>query len=393
MSGRGVYLNDLGIINSQAEGKNDVLKAVIQGSNNHFSKQLVGEKEYPVALCSDVYTNSEIKKKGNRINILIHKACSEILPTVELLKHKYGAKRIGIILGSTDNGSEQSLSALKEYLSTDEFPPGYELEQQQAHYPVEYIRNFFGLESITTSISTACTSSGSALILAKKLLESNLLDGVIAGGADIVSESVLKGFVSLDAVDTKQTNPFSQNRKGINLGEGAALFVLSRDSFSNNPIRLIGCGETSDAHHMTAPDPSGAGAGRAMKRALAESGLDSVDYINLHGTGTDLNDRMESVATCNVFKEVPFVSSTKPMVGHTLGAASAVELGFCWLVLSDFNIDNKIPPHLWDGVKPPDMGEMNFAPDGCIIKNIRSCMSNSYAFGGCNVSLIIRKED
>lgn len=391
MSNSRVVLNDLGIINSQASGKASVLRSILSGRKNHFVYKEAGELKYPVALCSSLYTESEIRDKGNRINILLHEVCREISPTVEKMISRYGKKRIGVILGSTDNGSEQSLSALKSFLESGDFPDGYELEQQQAHYPADYVKNFFKLESIATSISTACTSSGSAIILAKKLLNSNILDAVIVGGADIVSESVLKGFVSLEAVDSRPTNPFSKNRKGINLGEGAALFVMSRESQTANPITLNGCGETSDAHHMTAPDPEGKGAVIAMKRALKEAGLNSVDYINLHGTGTILNDNMEALATTSVFPGSPPVSSTKPMVGHTLGAASAVELGFCWLMLSELNKDNKVAPHCWDGEKSSDMPGLNFVPENFSIKEINTCMSNSYAFGGCNVSLIISR--
>ncbi|MDA3810727.1 MAG: beta-ketoacyl synthase N-terminal-like domain-containing protein [Spirochaetaceae bacterium] len=385
MNNQGVYLNDLGIINSQAEGKIDVLNAILSGRKDHFIKQSVGDKEYPVALCS-------IRdKRSNRINKLLKPVCEEIAPSVKILISKYGHGRIGVILGSTDNGSEQALNALREFKKSGNFPEGYELKEQQAHTPAEYIKEFFCLNSIATTISTACTSSGSAFILARKFLESELLDGVIVGGADIVSESVLKGFVSLEAVDPNPTNPFSSNRKGINLGEGAALFVMSRDRITDSHIKLIGCGETSDAHHITAPDPGGAGAVRAMIRALKDSRLSTVDYINLHGTGTELNDKMEAIAMGQVFPDFPLMSSTKPMVGHTLGAASAIELGFCWLLLSKLNEGKRLPPHLWDEKRPEDMQPLNFVPENFFAEKIQTCMSNSYAFGGCNVSLIISR--
>jgi 3-oxoacyl-[acyl-carrier-protein] synthase-1 len=390
---KSVYLNDLGIVNSQAIGKAAVLKAVLSGNREQFIYQPAGESEYPVGVCKGLYTEEAVAEQGNRINVLLHYACNEITDSVVEMKKRFGAERIGVILGSTDNGSEESFKALRNYRNEGSFPEGYTLEMQQAHYPVEYVKTFFGLKGFGTSISTACTSSGSALALARRLILSGMIDGAVVGGADIVSESVLKGFVALEAVDNKPTIPFSRNRNGINLGEGAALFTMTAESMGESSIRLIGCGESSDAHHMTAPDPEGKGAASAMKEALKDADLSTVDYINLHGTGTELNDIMESKATASVFETLPFSSSTKPMTGHTLGAASSMELGFCWLVLSPLNEQNFLPPHLWDGEKESESPSMNMTAMGTAMPGIKTCMSNSYAFGGCNVSLIISNED
>lgn len=381
-----IYLNDLGILNSQASGKDAVFEALISGRRDVYDSIPVDGVSYTVRKYSE-YPKSQI----NRINFLLEEVCKEISPTVDLLIKRFGESRIGVILGSTDNGSEQSLNALKSYYDKGEFPEGYELADQQAHSPADFVRGYFNLESISTSISTACTSSGSAIILAKKMLDISVLDAVIVGGVDIVSDSVLKGFISLDAVDPGKTNPFSKNRKGINLGEGAALFVMSREVLNDNNIEFSGYGESSDAYHTTAPDPEGLGATRAMKSAMEMAGLKSVDYINLHGTGTILNDSMESLATSRACPVKPPASSTKPMVGHTLGAASAVELGFCWLLLSYRNRDNVLPVHFWDGVIDDNIADINFVKPDNKDNILQSCMSNSYAFGGCNVSLIISR--
>ena len=383
-----VYLNDLGILNAQAEGKAAVMQEILSGRRSGFTSREIDGTSYPVAMCSR-YLQDPGYLKTNRLIYFLSKACEQIRPSVEAQIQKYGRKRIGVILGSTDNGSEQALHALKVFYENGAYPKGYQLEKQQAHYPVDFVKNYFGLESVATSISTACTSSAGAIILAHKLLQAGIVDAVIAGGADVVSDSVLKGFISLGAVDTNLNNPFSKNRHGINLGEGAALFIISKEPVLDHPVRLAGYGESSDAHHMTAPDPKGAGAQTAMKKALSDSGLRTVDYINLHGTGTDLNDAMESWATCRVFPEMPITSSSKPMVGHTLGAAGAMELGFCWLVLSKYNKNKRLPPHVWDGDSDAALPTMNFALDSNSNNRIDSCMSNSFAFGGCNVSIII----
>lgn len=391
--GQSVYLNNLGVVNSQASGKEAVLSSILAGKRDNFTYQPMGDSEYPVACCMSLYSEEALMDEGNRINILLKNACSQILGSVEKMKHRFGEKRIAVILGSTDNGSEQSFEALKKYRESGHYPEDYTLEMQQAHYPVDYVKKFFGLKGFGTSISTACTSSGTALALARRMILSGLIDGAVVGGADIVSESVLKGFVSLEAVDSKPTNPFSRNRRGINLGEGAALFTMTAESLGESSIRLTGCGECSDAYHMTAPDPEGKGASRAMTEALADAGDPTIDYINLHGTGTELNDSMEAKSMATVFAHLPYSSSTKPMTGHTLGAASAVELGFCWLILSPMNKSRQLPPHLWDGEREEGIPKMNMTSLSSSMAEIKTCMSNSYAFGGCNVSLIITNEE
>jgi 3-oxoacyl-[acyl-carrier-protein] synthase-1 len=242
------------------------------------------------------------------------------------------------------------------------------------------------------------------------LVQAGIVDAAICGGVDVASDTVLLGFDSLEAVSENKTNPFSAARSGITLGEGAAFFLMTKDKelaaarlgLANNcPVALLGWGESADANHMTAPLADGSGALSAMKEALACAGLDAskIDYVNLHGTGTKLNDSMEAKATAELFVERAAAlpcSSTKPVTGHTLGASSAVELAACWL--SIVNNDGaaadgaKLPLHVYDGQRDPELARLNFIQkDTKIDKAIDVCMSNSFGFGGCNVSLIIGK--
>jgi len=200
----------------------------------------------------------------------------------------------------------------------------------------------------------------------------------------------LNGFDSLEAVSSERTKPFSQNRQGINIGEGAALFIVSKENIFNhkNCLKILGLGESSDAYHISSPHPAGVGAIKAMKSALANAKLEAgdIDYINLHGTGTIKNDSMESLAVHSVFPNLPYVSSTKPMTGHTLGAAGAIELAFiCLVLLSD---QTKLPIHHWDEDFDPDLKPLNYVKESDN-KMVSFCMSNSYAFGGNNVSVIV----
>jgi 3-oxoacyl-[acyl-carrier-protein] synthase-1 len=252
------------------------------------------------------------------------------------------------------------------------------------------------------TLSTACASSAGAVIKAAQLIRAGICDAVIAGGVDIASETVLLGFASLEAISDSVCNPFSKNRKGITLGEGAAFFVVSKEPFEpeGSGIELLGYGESADAFHMTAPRADGSGAIRAMGEALSRAGKKpgDVDYVNLHGTGTVLNDTMEALAMAAVFPDsAPLVSSTKPITGHTLGAAGALELALCWMTLYSASQDTegkgRVPVHCWDGMPDGELPSLRFAGTEKGSQKLRICMSNSFAFGGCNTSLIVGRED
>jgi 3-oxoacyl-[acyl-carrier-protein] synthase-1 len=389
----GCFLPDLGIVNALGSGKKAVFERLLAGSREGLRRVTTHRGEFTVASCRPSAGAALEPRWENRLNRLLADAADQIRPAVEKLAARFGAHRIGVVLGSTDNGSEQSLEALKAYRETGAFPSGYEFFKQTAHHASAFLREFLDLSGFACGVSTACTSSARALILARNLLESNTCDAAVAGGADIVSQAVLLGFHALEAVDPEPCNPFSRNRRGINLGEGAALFTVTRGPEGGPSLRLSGCGESADAYHATAPEPEGRGAEAAMRAALAEAGLASadIDYLNLHGTGTELNDRMECKATDRVLPLRPPASSTKTMVGHTLGAAGAMELGFCWLAMSRPGADFALPPHLWDNEPEEGIPRLNLIGPGARVRKLDHCMSNSYAFGGCNVSLIISR--
>jgi len=390
----GCWLTDLGIVCALGSGKEPVADKILAGSREGLRRVPSRQGEFTVAGAESARRTALPPRWENRLNRLSADAADQIRPAVERLAARYGGRRIAVVIGSTDNGAEQSQAALREYRETGAFPPGYEFERQTAHHGADFLRDYLGLSGFACSVSTACTSSARALVLARNLLATGACDAVVAGGADIVSEAVLFGFHALEAVDREPCNPFSRNRRGINLGEGAAFFTVEREPAGDASLRLAGGGESSDAFHATAPEPEGRGAEAAMRAALEEAGLspEEIDYLNLHGTGTELNDRMESKATHRVFPADPPCSSTKAMVGHTLGAAGAVELAFCWLAMNRPGADFALPPHLWDGEPEDGVPKLNFAPPGAATGRLDHCMSNSYAFGGCNVSLILSRD-
>ena len=321
---------------------------------------------------------------ATRIIRIIDAALEQIRPVVEKASAKYGREKIGVCLGTCDNGSEGSILAHQALLTQASFPKDYSLRFQSAYFPAEFIARKFGLSGPVFTVATACASGASAIIRGAELIRSGLCGAVIAGGADVVSDTVFAGFHSLEAVSDSITNPFSKNRKGLNLGEGAAFFLL--DSEEESAVELLGAGESADAYHITAPGTDGAGPAKAMRSALADAGLDGgqIGYINLHGTGTELNDKAEGLAMKEVFGGPPPISSTKPITGHTLGAAGALEAAICWMVLTE---QRGLPVHCWDGVRDEEIPVFPVKADAQKAPSV--CMSNSFAFGGCNVSLIL----
>lgn len=331
-----------------------------------------------------------------RNNQLLLAAAQQMTDTVEQAKQTYGANRIGVVLGTSTSGISKGEAALAYRNQHGHFPADYHYFQQELGSTSDFLRQLFALQGPCYTISTACSSSAKVFASAKRLLEAKLCDMVIVGGIDSLCQLTVNGFHALESVSKGHCNPFSANRDGINIGEGAALFTLTlaTDNTANEAcVLLAGIGESSDAHHMSAPHPEGAGAIAAMQAALddAQISAQDIDYINLHGTATPKNDAMESRAVLSVFGDTPPpASSTKPLVGHTLGAAGAIEAAFCYLLLSQHNHSFALPPHRFDGQQDPqDPSIALVAPMQCSDHGkLNYVMSNSFAFGGSNASLI-----
>lgn len=323
-----------------------------------------------------------------RNNSLLAAALVPLRQAVETLKQRYGADRIAVILGSSTSGIAEGEAAVAHHLRTGEFPPGFHYQQQEMSAPAEFVARELQILGPAWTISTACTSSAKAIASGARLLDLGVCDAVVVGGADSLCRLTLTGFSSLEAVSDTLCNPFSINRKGINIGEAAALMILSREP---GAVRLAGYGETSDAYHISAPHPEGRGAEAAMRAALAHAGLQpgDIDYINLHGTATEHNDQMESHAVARVFGANIPCGSTKPLTGHTLGAAGALEALFCYLTLVDG--DGRLPRHLWDGEHDPALATLSALGAATIVRPPRFAMSNSFAFGGNNIALILER--
>lgn len=257
-----------------------------------------------------------------------------------------------------------------------------------------HIMAHYGLDPFTATISTACSSSSNALLLASRMIKQGIVKRAICGGCDALSRFTLNGFYTLKNVDKEPCRPFDQTRMGLNLGEGAGYVLLESESAARERgahiiAALSGYCNSNDAYHPTAPAPHGEGAYRTMKQALEMAGLQpsDIDYVNAHGTATFPNDLAEGEAIQRLFAEkVPYFSSTKPFTGHTLAAAGIIEAIFSIWAMEE----QMVPPNMNFTTR---MEELQIEPTSTLVENmpVKHVLSNSFGFGGNNVSLVFSK--
>ena len=388
------YLSNVGVVCSLGSSREEVLNNALSGNQEGLQRHpdlANGEDLYFAAVpCELPPVKSAHSKFDCRNSRILLAAYQQIKNEVQELIERFGPDRVGVVLGSSTSGIREVEDAMEVKAETGDYPPDYYDYKQEIGTVAEFLARYLGLTNVALTVSTACSSSGKVFYTARNFLESGLCDAVLVGGADSLCRLTANGFLALGAVSKERCNPFSLNRDGINIGEGAALFILTKEP---SAIELKGIGESSDAHHISAPHPEGEGAELSMQAALADAGLQpgEISYLNLHGTGTEQNDLMESKAVHRVFgSELP-CSSTKALTGHTLGAAGAIELALCWLCLSELNSSARALPHVWDGVEDPNLEKLNLTTPGATLSSssAKNFLSNSFAFGGSNVSVII----
>jgi 3-oxoacyl-[acyl-carrier-protein] synthase-1 len=325
-----------------------------------------------------------------RNNQLIQLVLDQIADPLAAAIRRYGPERVAVILGTSTAGIGEGGDAVAYRNRTGLWPPGFTYRQQELGNLARHAAQYLGITGPAYTVATACSSSAKAFASGRRLIRAGVVDAAVVGGADSLCRMTLNGFAALEALSPTRCNPFSANRDGITIGEGAAVFLLEP---GDGPVRLLGVGETSDAYHPSAPAPDGAGAAAAMREALADAGVgpEAIGYVNLHGTGTALNDAMESQALAAVFGRPVPASSTKAITGHMLGAAGAAEAAFLWLSLvSDHNPDRLLPPHVWDGVPMPDLPIPALVQAGDRIPaGTCAMLSNSFAFAGSNCALVL----
>lgn len=386
-----IYINDLTSVSSLGTNELTIVDSLSHTDRCYltYRDDLLNEHKgsYFGQIKAKLPRLDEYHEHKSRNSAVLAFLTDSIKDSINELKQKYSKDRIAIILGTSTSGLDETENELKKFMQSGVPSRDFYYKSQEFGDPSMFLADYLEIDGPAYTISTACSSSARALICGKRMLESGLVDAVIAGGADTLCKVPINGFNSMGVLSQERCLPFNKNRAGINIGEGGGLMILSKEKAS---LELLGVGESSDAYHVSSPDPSGAGAISAMEMALNDASLttDDIGYVNLHGTATKLNDAMESKAMASLFKGKVPCSSTKYMTGHTLGAAGIVEAAIlCYLLKHDLDLPVQDFSH----------DEIDDTLDECglIKEKIKAkkkvMMSNSFAFGGNNASIIIAK--
>lgn len=299
---------------------------------------------------------------------------------------RHGAARVALVLG-TSTASIGSTEDAYRRLDHGHFPA--DLRRPEIHTPhslAAFVADATGIAGPALTVSTACSSSAKVFASAERLVRLGLADAALVGGVDTLCDSVLFGFNALELVSRRACRPFDARRDGISIGEAAAFALLERTDSAPRAPRMVGYGESSDAHHMSTPHPQGRGALAALDDALARAGIgtEAIDYVNLHGTATPKNDEVEAKLLPR-FPRRTRASSTKGFTGHTLGAAGALEAVFALLAIEH-------------GVVPPNLGCDDPIPEAApwlalhpAPQRVDIALSNSFGFGGNNACLVFAR--
>ena len=327
-----------------------------------------------------------LRHYDSRLARLSALAWKDLDDAVQTAIARWGARRVALIVGTSTGGIGETETAHEHWWPTQEpaaLPGDYTYPTQHPfHAFLDFLSELSGIQGPRYVVSTACSSSNKVFANARRLIELDLVDAAIVGGVDGLCHTTVRGFHGLGVMAPEPCRPFGVDRPGMNVGEAAAFVLVEREG---EPLAwLRGVGETSDAYHPSSPDPEGKGALRAMRAALAEAGVDpgEVDHVNAHGTGTKYNDIAESKAIVELLgTEVPVVS-TKAYTGHTLGACGGVEAIFAIHCLRQGWIPAALGAHPTDPEIPLDL------PREPRTLDLRYVLSNSFAFGGNNCSVL-----
>jgi len=394
---RPARLSALGIETALGGGVDQTWTRLLAGDRSAFSRRrdLVPGRELLVA---DVKRTlpaipASLTRYDCRNNALTLAALGPIEDALREAVRAAGAARVGVVMGTSTSGAGDTERALAERRASGHLPAWFHYAQLEFGGAAGFVADLLGARGPVYAISTACSSGARALATARSLLALGLCDSVVAGATDTLCGLTTNGFASLRVLSEELPNPFGAHRAGLVLGEGSAVFLVTRES---GGIQLSGVGESCEAHHMSAPDPDGAGAEHAMRAALDDAGIVAAEvaYANLHGTGTPLNDAMESLAVARVLGDRTPVSSTKSLVGHALGAAGALEAAFCWMVLDRARAGSLQPiPHVFDGARDPALPTLRFVekPEPLAVGDVAHVLTNSFGFGGNNCTLVLSR--
>jgi 3-oxoacyl-[acyl-carrier-protein] synthase I len=327
----------------------------------------------------------ELASRSTRIARMAGHLINGLENPLRRARERWNSDRIGIFLGTSTAGAEVTEQAYKPFVEKGVLPDGYNFQEQHTFGAILHVvAALTGATGPAWTTSTACTSSGKTFATAARLIQAGIIDAAVVGGLDTLCQLTLQGFQSLQALDAQVCRPFNVNRRGINIGEGGAFALLERTGDAR--VVVAGVGESSDAFHISAPHPEGRGARDAMQRAMNQARCQpaNIDHINAHGTGTTLNDTAEANAIAKTVPGQLPVISTKGYTGHTLGAAAALEFTFAAMAIEE----GWIPSSL--GADELDPAITLNIPKRVTHGKFNTVISNSFAFGGNNVSLLVQ---
>lgn len=391
----------LGLISAIGNNTDECWANALAGKTGIDKVKSVDTTDCYANLGAEVHCDSlddiEEAKNVDRVSKLCLKASAEAWKDAGLTMDEENAERIGVIMGSCVGG----VISVENYINNSEKTE--DINKMTIAQIANHVANYIGAKGIVTNVGNACAAGAISIAYACELIRAGVADAFVAGGADAFAAVPFSGFLALHALSEEACSPFNHSN-GITLGEGAgAIVVESYEHAVKRRARIycdvLSAGISSDAHHITAPRPDGLGQMYAIRTAMAKSGLAEKDisYINAHGTGTPKNDEAEFLSIHTIFDDKNgdlTVSSTKAMVGHCLGAAGAIEAVFAIKALTE----NKIPPTI--GYSDEDVaalsqkaGDIDFVPNDMREKEMTSVMSNSFAFGGSNASVIFSKNE
>ena len=390
-----VYLSALGVLSALGRGKEQIRENLFAGLRPGVVSRtdllvdgapvFVGQVDgsLPAAPASlSVYASRNLE--------LAIAAVEEIRCEIDDAIARYGPSRIAVVMGTSTSGISEGEVAVKRSMADGALPRDFDMRKQEIGSTGEALARYLNLAGPALTVSTACSSGAQALAMGRRLIRTGLADAVLAGGADSLCRLTVNGFQALSAQSAGICNPFSRNRDGTMIGEGATVVLMEKREAE---VALLGAGASTDIYSMTAPEPEGNGVELAVRRALDDAGLpsDAIDYVQLHGTGTLHNDAMESKVIKRVFGAAIPCSSSKGQLGHTLGAAGAMGAAHCWLAAGSDNQDRYLPPHLWDGEADTGLLSDNLVSVGDRLDGSGNgiFMSNAIAFGGNNMALIL----
>lgn len=385
-----IYFSAVGMVNALGGELDEIAKNLVAGHSPGMQLQETWLTSKKPLWLGQVFSPlpvipASLASHRSRNNQLLMAALQQIRPDVDRAIAQYGSSRVAVIMGTSTSGIAEGEDAVQCSQRTGTLPSEYHYQQQELGDPSQFLRKLLDLNGVAYTLSTACSSSARAIISGQRLIAAGLADVALVGGADSLCRMPINGFASLEALSEGRCTPFAADRDGINIGEGAAMILLTREPAQ---VALLGVGESSDAWHMSAPHPQGEGAERAMVMALEQAGMtgDDLGYINLHGTATEQNDRVEGQVIQRLFGNKVPCSSTKHLTGHTLGAAGATEAALGWLILTR---NLPLPPQDFStSAVDASLAEIGLVTQPQLLTKA-TILSNSFAFGGNNASILL----